>query len=122
MLYASSVAEVWITSRNSRFARDRKPPEQIYSHCGKLQILRCVQDSAGGSRLSVSRLRFLIASTVDPSLRSGFRLRTPAFAHARNTPQLNKSFCFLFTQTGGLFEMILPPIPHNRCKSEINRY
>jgi hypothetical protein len=38
-----------------------------------------------------------------PRLCSGFCLR----AHARKTAQLNKTFCYLFTQNGGLFEMII---------------
>jgi hypothetical protein len=47
-----------------------------------------------------------------PRLRSGFRLR----ADARKAAQLNKTFCFFFTQKGCLFEMIIPPITHNRCQ------
>ena len=44
---------------------------------------------------------------TDSSPSSGFSLRGSRGVHARNTTHLNKTFCYLFTQNGCLFEMII---------------
>jgi hypothetical protein len=51
------------------------------------------------------------AQHADPSHGSGFRLRALpvrcAQGYARKTAQLNKTFCFLFTEMDCLFEIII---------------
>jgi len=44
---------------------------------------------------------------ADPSTLLGIRLRPSAALTRRKTVQLNKTFCYLFTQTACLFEMII---------------
>jgi hypothetical protein len=43
----------------------------------------------------------------DPSAALGISPAGSRYAHARIAAQLNKTFCYLFTQKGCLFEMII---------------
>jgi hypothetical protein len=70
--------------------------------------LSCAQDFACGLPLRSRPQRLRKESRSFDSLRS-LRI-SPAgsrSAHARRTAQLNKTFCYLFTQKGCLFEMII---------------
>ena len=44
---------------------------------------------------------------TDSPLGSGFSLASSRGVHARSAAHLNKTFCYLFTQNGCLFEMII---------------